>query len=539
MLKDFFHETIQLQPSFRSFIGDYSANDDFENIASTEYKEKYKKIIYKYKNILDKERKTLNLDTLTLSWIVENQINLLQHKDEWMYITSHSNPILEFIVDDTYMYPLKTSRDVSNLISRIHKRIPFIKDVMKAMQDGTKEDLTIPKMICKHVIKQIQTILKNQSYYIKFPKHLDKQKEEYIRVVDTEYVPILYELLKFLKTYVKSCRDSIGLCYINNGKQIYIDIIKDYTTLDITPEEVFQFGKTELKTLYKEFKIMKPDIMSSFGLKIKTRLTNKELFEKIRDMNSEYFNTSNDIINAYKLSQEKIRKHVIQKHFYYNVKRYNIKKIPTLIENSSTTAYYYPPAIKSKRQGTVFINTRFLKANPKYTVDILSLHEGIPGHHYQYQYMKQKRFPLYRIYGGDNDAFTEGWALYCESFLESNDPKLKFGRWIYSMLRTVRLIVDTGVHYYGWSYKRALQFMIRHIPLTIEELKMELERYICDPGQAVSYKIGEHFFLKERDEYIKQNRGTIKDFHKEILDCGPLPLNVLQEKLRHRLICNR
>lgn len=540
MLKDFFHDIIQLQPSFRSFIGDMSANDDYENVASEEYKNIYKQLIKKYKIRLDKHRKTINLDTLTLYWIVQTEIDLMNYKDEWMYITSHNNPILEFVVADTYMYPLKTSRDVSDLISRTQKRIPYIKDVMKAMKDGRKEDLTMPKMVCNRVIKQLKQLLKNQTYYVKFPNHLDKQREEYIRVVDTEYVPILYELLKFMKEHIVSCRDSIGLCYVKDGKQMYSDLVKSYTTLDITPEDIFQFGKQELKKLYTEFQEMKTYVITSFGFKNHHgTISNKELFEKIKAKDSEYYNTSNDILEAYKTAQEKIRKTIIPKFFHHDVQRYNIKKIPSIVEDSSTTAYYYPPSIRSNRRGTVFINTSFTRSNPRYTVDVLSLHEGIPGHHYQYQFMKHRRFPLYRMYGGDNDAYTEGWALYCEGFIDTTDPKAWFGKWIYSMLRTVRLIVDTGVHYFGWSYKRALQFMSRHIPLSIEELKIELERYICDPGQAVSYKIGEHFFLTERDEYIKNNLGSIKDFHKEILDCGPMPLDVLQKKLRHRLLCDR
>lgn len=534
MLKEFFHDILELQPSFRSFIGDDRANGEYENTASSEYKDKYTKLIMKYKQLLDKNKECIDLNTLTLHWIIQNDLDMLKYKDEWMFITSHDNPILNFIIDDSYIYPLKTARDVSNLISRTRKRIPFIKDVMKAMQEGTKEDLTIPKMVCKNVIKQLKKLLEKQSYYVTIPKHLDR--EEYVRVVDMEYVPVLHELLEFLKNYVHSCRNSIGLCYVKDGKQMYRDIVKGSTTLDMTPEEIFKFGKSELKKLYKELGALKPSLLHVLGYK-NTSMPNKELFKKIKSKESEFFESSREIIKAYEEAQEKIRRQILPKYFRYKVSKYNIKKVPTLIEDSSTSAYYYPPAIKSNRRGTVFINTSAIKANPKYTVEALSLHEGVPGHHYQYQFMKQHRFPLYRIYGGDNDAYTEGWALYCEGFIDTTNPKSQFGRWVYSMLRTVRLIIDTGIHYYGWSYKRTLQFMMRHIPLSTEELKVELERYICDPGQAVSYKIGEQFFLTERDIYLANNLGTIKDFHNEVLECGPLPLDVLKYKLRHRLVC--
>lgn len=535
MLKEFFHDMLELQPAFQSFIGDHRADGEYKNTASSEYKDTYKKMIWKYKTLLDKERNSINLDTLALHWIIENELELLEYRDEWMYITSYENPILSFIIDDSYMYPLKTRRDVSNLISRIRKRIPFLKDVMKAMNDGIREDLTIPKRICRNIIKQLKGLLEKQAYYIKFPKHLDK--EEYIRIVDTEYVPVLYELLGFFNKYVHSCRNSIGLCYVKDGKEMYRSMLKQATTLEMEPEEVFEYGKSELKKLYQELRTIKPELLKVFGYKPGT--TNKELLQNIRSKASEFFQTQGDIIKAYKDAQEKIRRTIIPKYFDHNVEKYDIRKIPDLLKNSSASAYYYPPAIKSKRRGAVFINTSSPKANPKYTIEVLSLHEGAPGHHYQYQFMKQHRFPLYRIYSGDNDAYTEGWALYCEGFIESTDPRIRFGRWTYSMLRTVRLIIDTGIHYYGWSYQRALEFMTRHIPLGIEELKIELERYICDPGQAVSYKIGEQFFLAERERYLENKLGTLKDYHREVLECGPLPLDVLRYKLRQRLTCFR
>lgn len=539
MLKEFFYETLELQPSFKSFLGDQSANGEYENTASAEYKDAYKKIIMKYKTILAKEKQQIDLDMMTLSWIIKDEIELLKYKDEWMYITSYDNPIMNFIIDDIYIYPLKTKRDVEDLISRTRKRIPFIKDVIKEMKDGVKEDLTIPKMICKKVVKQIQMILQEQKYYISFPKHLMKHKDEYIRVIDTEYVPVLYEFLEFLKDHVRHCRNSIGLCYIKDGKQMYKDIVKDATTLDIIPEEIFEFGKMEMKKLYQEFGTFKADLMKAMNIShtSSSTMTNRELFKKIIAKDSEYYETSGEILKAYQDAQEKIRKQIIPKYFYSNVHRYNIKRIPKLIEDSSTSAYYYPPAIKSNRRGTVFINTTNIKANPKYAVDTLSLHEGIPGHHYQYQYMKQHHMPIYKMYVSDNDAYAEGWALYCESFMESRDPKLLFGKWIYSMLRTVRLVIDVGIHYYGWSYKRALGYMTRHIPLGEEELKIELDRYICDPGQAVSYKIGERFFFEERDKYLQSKRGDIKDFHREVLECGSVPLEVLKYKLKYGLKC--
>jgi uncharacterized protein (DUF885 family) len=534
MLKKFFNEVLSIQPSFRSFLGDNSTNGDYENIASEEYKQNWIKMIRRYKNLIDKPNHTMNLDMMSIRWIIANEHDLLRFPDEWMYITSYDNPILQFIVEDTYIYPLKTEKDIANLISRTQKRIPFIVDVMKAMKDHARKNSTIPKMICEKLIQQVTNLLSTQSYYVKIPTNLDSSK--YIKVVDTEYVPILYEFLEFLKVYRRQCRKTIGLCYINHGKEMYETIAKSSTTLEITPEEIHEYGKQELKRLYKSLATFRKDLQEKMGISASV-LSNRQLFKKIMTREEEYFKKSRDILEAYKLEQEKIRKTVIPKYFGETVDRYLIKPVPKLVENSTPGAYYSMPSIKSKRRGTVFINTGRLKENPRYTVNVLSLHEGAPGHHYQYQYMKQHHMPLYRMYGAGNDAYAEGWALYCEGFIDSKDVKEMFGRWIYDMLRTVRLIVDTGVHYYGWSYKRALDYMKKHVLLDTNEIVVELDRYICDPGQALSYKIGERVFIEERDRYIQNKLGDIKDYHREILECGPMPLDVLKHKLRQRIGC--
>ena len=534
MLKQFFKDVMEMQPSFRSFLGERSFNKEYENIASEEYKKKWRTLIKKYKVLVERPCNTIDIDTLTIKWIVKNGDELLGFPDEWMCITSIENPILGFVVEDTNIYPLKTQRDVSDLISRTRKRIPFINDVMREMMDGKRNDRTIPKMICRKLIKQLEHFMAMHLYYVHIPSQLDST--EYTRVIDTEYVPVLHGFIGFLKGYITSCRNSIGICHVRNGKEMYKAIVRSSTTLDITPEEVHELGIKDIKRLYKELDTFRKGLAIAIGMK-DHNTSNKQLFHAMRSRQSEYFDKSSEVLRAYKDAQESIRKKIIPKYFGYSVSRYKVLPVPKLLQNSSPGAYYQPPSMGKKRQGAVFINTISLKRNPRYTVDVLSLHEGIPGHHYQYQYMKQHKMPLYRMYAGDNDAYTEGWALYCEGFIETSDPRMLFGKWLYSMLRSVRLVVDTGIHYYGWSYKRALGYMRKHVPLEDDEIVVELERYICDPGQATSYRIGEQFFLEERDAYIGGGHGTIKDFHREVLECGPMPLDVLRHKLAHRMGC--
>lgn len=534
MLREFFNDMLTLLPSFRSFIGDSRANGLFENTASVQFQKQWKELVKKYSILLDEPKDRIDLDTLTTRWIIKNETDLLKYPDVWMYITSYENPILGFIVDDQYTYPLKTQHDVSNLVSRTKARIPFIEDVMLEMKKGLARGRTIPQRICKKLILQLRHVIKTRQYCSTIPKNLDNT--EYVEVIDKEYLPVLYKLLDFLRGFYKSCRKSIGLCYVSDGKDMYKAIVKSSTTLDITPEEVHAYGIEETKRLYKELEAFRNDLVHELGLP-KKEISNRQLFQAIKSKEGEYYKNANDILRAYREAQEKIRQTIIPKYFGKNVAKYRVIKMPKLIQNSSSSVYYYPPSIKSKRRGAVFVNIGDTHLSPKYTIDLLSLHEGAPGHHYQYQYMKEHNMPIYRIHAGDNDAYTEGWALYCESFANVSNPKILFGRWIYSMLRAARLVVDTGINYYGWSYKRALAYMVKNVPLDVNDLYMELERYICDPGQAISYKIGERFFIEERDKFVKMGHGTIKDFHNEVLECGPMPLGVLRQKLEHHITC--
>lgn len=532
-MERYFEEILALIPSLRD---DGSANGSYTNICSREFRKAWRDLISRW------EERTAttkpggkDLDALTLRWIIGNEKRLLRFPDEWMLLTSYENPILQFVVEDSSLYPLRKMRDAKDLISRTRARIPLIRDMMREMRES---DRTIPRMICKKLVAQLDALLASRSYIVHLPKQLAKAKEEYLRVAEEEYRPVLSKLLEFLKAHEKRCRRSIGLCYVREGKEMYRALVQSTITLETTPEEIHTYGKQEMKRLYRDLASFQGDLLQAMGIR-EGRVTRRQLFQKILARESEYYHSSQEILHAYREAQNRIRRTVIPRYFGKAVQGYKVRPIPAVIQSSMPAAYYQvPSATSSQRPGTVFVNANAPKTSPKYVVDVLSLHEGVPGHHYQYQYMKEHRVPEYRIKVADNTAYTEGWALYSEGFLETDDPKLLFGRWIYDMLRTVRLVVDTGIHWYGWTYRKALAYLQRHVPLSQEELVTELDRYICDPGQALGYKIGERFFYTERDYFLTKGMGSIQDFHRRILGCGPMPLEVLRHKLRDEIPCH-
>ena len=204
-------------------------------------------------------------------------------------------------------------------------------------------------------------------------------------------------------------------------------------------------------------------------------------------------------------------------------------EVPKYEENSRGLAYYMRPSTDGKRKGKFYINTKNLKSIPKYEVTALSLHENIPGHHYQLSKSLDNNLPKFLKYFGFT-SYIEGWGLYSENLIKYNYDLNYFGKLNYELHRSVRLVVDTGIHYFNWNFEKCEDFMKKYIFMSENDIEKEIMRYIAIPGQALSYKIGELTIKKLRNEFLKKNRNkNIKDFHKKLLDIGAIPLFLLKE----------
>jgi uncharacterized protein (DUF885 family) len=519
MLKAFFKEYVDLHPSFGSFLGMQKYDDKYENPLDPMHTQKLRQLCEKYSDTDDK----------TLQWIVKDTLEGLTYRFELMPLTSYNNDIIQFVFNNSRTYPLKTSRDLKNLISRYLEYIQYIKSCKTQMQIGITKQVTIPKTICKQLINQ----LKNKSageYIIQVPSDLQKNYpriyEKYKSTVDMYYKEV-QDILSFLETkYIYKCRDTYGLCGLENGKQMYKYAVKSWLTSEQNIEDLHQYGKTEIARISKEMHQLKMKLGCTRDMPLIA------FYNKMRSDPKYQFTDKQELLDAYNKKKVDIRKNVIPQYFTDNVKPYQIKCVPSLIEGSSPGAFYIPG--QTGANGTFYINLRNMEDNLKYLVTPLALHEGEPGHHYQFQYMLDNKLPLHKMYAVDGCAFTEGWALYSEKLYDYSDkPDEYFGKLTFELLRSVRLVVDTGIHYYGWSYRQAVNYMKKYIPLGKKDLESEVERYICMPAQALCYKVGERKILEWRREYIRCfGNDRIKQFHKTLLEDGILPLQVLDEKMK-------
>lgn len=516
MLKEYFDDILNINPSFASFLGDRTKDDKVEVSISPSYKKQFKQILHKYKKEIQLYKPLTQeeiIDINVLKYIIDIELRYMTQPYELMPISSFNNFIKEFTFMDETMYPRNTEKQMSR-----HKcYLEYINQAQRNLIIGLKKGYTIPSIICFKLIEDIQKFIDSKGYMI---------NKEIERFFEDEYRPQILNFLRFLKTiYYPKCRKSIGLYDLPNGIEMYTIYLKQSTTLDLTPKQIHDFGKQEVSRISKEFMLLKSHFYPNDN-----SMNVTEFINKMKDNPEYYVNDSDEIIKLYKQKQKDLRSTIIKDMFYDYVRPYEIHKVPKMLETSSAGAFYYPGS--STRPGKFYINVRDPKENPLYSIETLTIHEGEPGHHYQFQYMLDKNIPLHRIYSCDNDAFAEGWALYTESLSQSSNPLFKFGRLTYEMFRAVRCVVDTGIHYYGWSYDKAFNYMKKYIAMKESELESELYRYISMPGQATAYKIGERFFLELRKRFLsKYPNKTIKDYHKFVLENGILPIQVLESIL--------
>ncbi len=552
LFEQLFFEIVNSNPSFAIYLGMQKNQKHIENPYKKSYENKYKSLIKKYESKFKKyiKKNKLNIsnksnpfyiDDYILNWDLQNFKESKKFKFEYMPISSYHNEIIDFTIRSTSFYPLKNKNDLLFLISRFHDYYDIILSIKNELKKNLKKKIILPKIIVEQTIQSLKSFIysKDSLYIPKVPENIIKNNkkiyEKFIKFMENKYKKRIEDLIHYLENiYIKKARKTIGLYGIPNGKKYYKFLIKNMTTLDIKPEEIMKYGKDEVKRIEEQMNQLKVKL----GYPSKIKLL--DFYKKVKEDKKSYYPNKTyrkNIVDGYKNLKKKIKKNIIQKQFIKNTKNYKIQPVEKSLESSSSGAFYISPSYYSSfgkpRPGIFYINLRSSQENPKYSMMALSLHEGKPGHHYHHQYMVDNKIPVHRAFGVENTALVEGWGLYCESLGNYKDLEL-FGRYTFELMRAVRLVVDTGIHYFKWSYNKALNYMIKHIPMEKSELESELIRYICMPGQAVCYKLGEREILRLRKMFEEKHGTSLekrKIFHKLIMEDGVLPFSLLEEKI--------
>ena len=435
---------------------------------------------------------------------------------------------------------LETASDFEDWLARMAQVDDVIDATIERAERGRQEGYVSPAALMRRIPAQIDKQLVENAddspffdAFSEIPGSIEngdalaKQARE---LIDDEIVPA-YRRLKdyFETTYLPAARDTVGLSALPNGSEWYSFLAGSFTTTRMTPDEIHRLGLSEVKRIR--------DAMQEIIDELEFDGDFKAFLEFLRTDPQFYYDNPDDLYEAYLATSKRIDPELVRLFGKLPRMPYGVKPIPDAIAPDTTTAYYSGPAPDGSRAGIYWVNLYKPEVRPKYEIEVLSVHEAMPGHHLQIALQQELGdMPAFRRFSGFT-AFIEGWGLYSEELGYElglyKDPYSRFGQLTYEMWRAVRLVVDTGMHYKGWSRQQAIDFFLDNAAKTEHDIVNEIDRYIGNPGQALAYKVGQLKMLSLRRDAENRlgEQFDIRAFHDEMLGAGALPLDILQQRM--------
>jgi uncharacterized protein (DUF885 family) len=325
-------------------------------------------------------------------------------------------------------------------------------------------------------------------------------------------------------------RDTVAWTALPQGAEWYQFLIRHYTTTDLDAAEIHRIGLSEVARIRGE--------MSKVQTQLKIPGELSQFFAHVAADQEQYFTNGADLLAAHRALKARIDAKLPALFVDFPKADYEIREVEAFRAQSSAGAFYQPPSADGSRPGIFYVNTYNLKAQPKFGMTTLSLHEASPGHHFQISIQQEivdmSRFRRFLV---GYTAYVEGWALYTESLGSEmglyEDPYQYFGHLNDEMLRAMRLVVDTGLHTMNWTREQSIAYMLDNSYMASTDAEAEVERYIANPGQALGYKIGQLKIreLRTQAEKALGSKFDVKQFHSQVLRDGPLPMDVLAAKI--------
>ena len=533
-------EGLKDNPIFASNLGDKRFNTKISSNSSGQFKinkakeEKSLKELQLFNIELLNDENKLNYKLAELSML--NSIKRMNYPSYLMRLNQRGGIQSFYETGDRLVYTSK--QDYEDWLTRLNSFVENIDNSLTNNKKGLELGYTQPKLVTRGVIAQISAIINSDIEnhpYLKVFKNADEslmssnEKTDLINraktLISNEINPSYKRLHDFLKNeYLSTSRNSIGISDVPNGSKWYEVLSNYHTTTNLSPDEIHDIGLSEIKRIRSEMEKIISDLEWDGDF--------NSFLNYLRTSPRFYYDNPEDLFNAYLIMSKTIDPLLPKIFKTFPRAPYGVIPIPAESAPFTTTAYYNSPS--KGKPGYFYANLYKPESRPKYEIPVLTVHEAVPGHHFQISIAQElENVPTFRKYQSFT-AFIEGWGLYSEELGDHiglyDDPYDKFGQLTYDMWRAIRLVVDTGMHYKDWSRDDAINLFIENTAKSKLDIENEVDRYIAWPGQALAYKIGQLKILELRSKAEKElgEKYDIKDFHYEVLKRGSLPLDLLE-----------
>jgi uncharacterized protein (DUF885 family) len=549
LFDEHFERELEMNPLQATFIGDYRYNDRLANSFSPEYRAAAQAMDEEFlARLLEIDRDQLGYqDQLSYDIFRINREQSLEGNQ----FPFHLIPVNQFFLYTNFFvqlgsgssaHPFKTVKDYEDFLSRADQAAVIIDQIIANMKDGMREEVVQPRILMQKVIPQVEAHVvedvEGSLFYTPVKNMPDDFSEEdrarltaaYEDKIANVIVPAYARLANFVgDEYLTASRETVGLYAQPNGESWYEYMVRIRTTTDMTPDEIHQVGLDEVARIHGEMRKVMDEVGFDGDL--------KEFFEFVNSDPQFFFDEPEQLIQGYRDMAEHVNTLAEGLFEIFPKTDFEVRRVEPFREKSASGGAYMAGTPDGSRPGVFYANAYDLSARPKWAMESLYLHEAIPGHHFQIMLQRENEdLPRFRRFGGFT-AFSEGWGLYAESLGKEigvyTDPYQYFGGLNAELWRSIRLVVDTGIHAKGWTRQQVLDFMYENSAVAEARAVSEAERFMAIPGQALAYKVGQLKMRAIRDKAEERlgDRFNVKAFHTQVLKDGAMPLSMLEAKI--------
>jgi uncharacterized protein (DUF885 family) len=457
-----------------------------------------------------------------------------------MPVNQRDGPHLDF-PDLITITPFNNVQDYENYLSRLRQMPRVFDQVIANMKQGMRDGLMPPRYLLEKVVSETEDVANKSGESSPFYKPLKefpstvpdadqkRLRDAVLAVINSQIIPAYQHFAAFVRDdYAPHGRTDPGIWALPDGEARYKYAIRRNTTTDMSPDEIHEIGLKELKKTEADMLA----VARKYGFNDLASFN-----EHIKNDRKLYATSAQQLLDLYANYVRDMEPKLPQ--LFGHLPKAKLVAIPmdaTRAPNG-VPADYTPGSADGSRPGHINVNEYDPEHRLLLNVEAIAYHEGIPGHHLQISIGHELTdLPAFRRFG-DYTAFIEGWAFYAERLAKEvggyQDPYSEYGRLENEMWRDIRLVVDTGVHSKHWSRDQMVEYFHKYTAMDEPNIQTEVDRYICWPGQALAYKLGQLEILRLREE-ARQRLGDkfdIRAFHDAVIDNGPLPLDVLQTQI--------